>query len=515
MTDSWTQLEGHLVDEKFPLRRYLGGSDHSIVFLTHRPDDSVQDAAIKLIPADSIVPDLQFSRWRLAAQLSHPHLLRQFATGRCQLDGRDWLYIVTEHAEENLAQILPERPLTPEELGDAMEPLLDALVYLHSRNFVHARIKPPNILVAGDQVKLSTDGVLQLDDSSGRPQFPSAYDAPEYASGSISAASDSWSLGMAVVEALTQKLPEASAEQDARPRVPSTLPASFLDIARHTLQPDPEKRWTVTEIATRLNPQSRAAAAAASAKAVAPPAMSQPVHTAYVSRLAQTQSWQLPPGPAAKKYPSAKPSYFWLSTIAVLVLVASLAIPKFANHDANNSASTSAAPAVANRQPAAPARSARAQSAVPRPRPKSPERTPPAAAQQPSRSPDSLKTASEREKIPAPSAASPAAGSPTRGAKGAVLGQVLPEVSEKARATIRGTVRVNVRVQVSPAGKVTQAERDSGSSSPYFTDLSLEAARRWAFRPAELAGHGAPTEWLIRFEFSPSDTKAFPEQANP
>ena len=510
MTDSWTQLEGHLVDEKFPLRRYLGGSDHSIVFLTHRPDDSMQDAAIKLIPADSIVPDLQFSRWRLAAQLSHPHLLRQFATGGCQLDGRDWLYIVTEYAEENLAQILPERALTEKELGDALEPMLAALVYLHSRDFVHARIKPPNILVAGDQVKLSTDGVLELDSSSGRPQFPSAYDAPEYASGSLSAASDSWSLGMAVVEALTQSLPAAPAEQDTEAPVPSTLPASFLAIARHTLQRDPEKRWTVAEIAARLKPQL-----SASGKAIAPPAMSQPAHTAYISRLGQTQSWRLPPSPAARKYPSAKPSYFWLGAIAVMVLLAVLAIPRLANRNAHNSASTSAAPAVAIPQPVAPARSSRAQSAVPRTRPKSPEKMPPVEAQQQSRPQDSLKTASEKEKIPAASAASPSAGSSTRGAKGAVLGQVLPEVSQKARATIRGTVRVNVRVQVSPAGKVTQAERDSGSSSPYFTDLSLEAARRWAFRPTEVAGRSAPAEWLIRFEFSPSDTKAFPEQANP
>jgi TonB family protein len=128
-----------------------------------------------------------------------------------------------------------------------------------------------------------------------------------------------------------------------------------------------------------------------------------------------------------------------------------------------------------------------------------------------------LQAASEKEKIPGAPVASRSAASSTKisGSKGDVLDQVLPEVSLKARATIRGTVRVNVRVQVSPAGNVTQAELDSGSSSKYFADLSLEAARRWAFQSPEIHGHSAPTEWLIRFEFTPSDTKAFPQQTNP
>ena len=521
MTDSWTQLEGLLVEDKFPLRRYLGGSDHSIVFLTHLPDDSSQDAAIKLILADSLVPDLQLSRWRLAAQLTHPHLLRQFDTGRCQLDGRNWLYIVTEYADENLAQILPQRPLTPQELRDALEPVLDALAYLHSRNFIHARIKPPNILVAGDQIKLSTDGVLQLDDSPKPPQFPSAYDAPECASGSISAASDSWSLGMTVVEALTQNLPAANAAENGEPIVPSTLPGPLLELARHTLKRDPQQRWTATEIAKRLNPQSTAAVAATSASVVAPQAMVQPARTAHPARLLQTPSAQLPPLPATRKYPSAKSSYFLFGAIAAAILIAILVIPKFANRNAHHSSSRSAssAPAVAIPQPVAPAHSSPAQSVVSRSRSKSLGKIPPVQAQQQSQPGprDSLQAASEKEKIPAAPVASRSAASSTKisGSKGDVLDQVLPEVSQKARATIRGTVRVNVRVQVSPAGNVTQAELDSGSSSRYFADLSLEAARRWAFQSPEIHGHSAPAEWLIRFEFTPSDTKAFPQQTNP
>ena len=35
-----------------------------------------------------------------------------------------------EYAEDNLAQILPHRALTPEEVRDLLEPALDALTYL-------------------------------------------------------------------------------------------------------------------------------------------------------------------------------------------------------------------------------------------------------------------------------------------------------------------------------------------------------------------------------------------------
>ena len=44
--------------------------------------------------------------------------------------------------------------------------------------------------------------------------------------------------------------------------VPTTLPVPFIDIARRTLKRDPQQRCTVTEIATCLNSQSKAAAVA-------------------------------------------------------------------------------------------------------------------------------------------------------------------------------------------------------------------------------------------------------------
>ena len=104
MPEGWKQWEGRVVNDEFPLLRYLGGSERSAVFLSKRADGEPQDVAIKLILGNAENPELQLSWWELAAKFSHPHLLRLFRLGRCQLDGTDLLYVVTEYAEESLAQ---------------------------------------------------------------------------------------------------------------------------------------------------------------------------------------------------------------------------------------------------------------------------------------------------------------------------------------------------------------------------------------------------------------------------
>ena len=91
----------------------------------------------------------------------------------------------------------------------------------------------------------------------------------------------------------------------------------------------------------------------------------------------------------------------------------------------------------------------------------------------------------------------------------------MPEISQKARDTIRGTVRVSVVVHVAPSGEVSGAELDGASASKYFADAALQAARKWNFQSPELNGHSMPSEWRLRFEFSPSTTRVTPAQLAP
>src|SRR5712692_3785110 len=194
MTDAWKQWEGQAVNGEFQLLRYLGGCEPGAVFQTERREPDPQRAAIKLIPADPQNAELQLHRWALAAKLSHPQLIRLFKMGRCQLDGRDLLYVVMEYAEEDLSQVLTLRPITPAEAHEMLEPALDALAYVHSQGFVHGHLKPANIMAVDDRLKLSSDGLCRIDEPSGSLGRRGVYDAPETAGGAISPAADVWSI---------------------------------------------------------------------------------------------------------------------------------------------------------------------------------------------------------------------------------------------------------------------------------------------------------------------------------
>src|SRR5512141_1915852 len=140
--ESWKSWEGRLVDGKFPLRQWLGGSDHSAVFLTETPGSSGQKAAIKFIESENGAgAGRQADRLRATAKLTHPNLIRTFEAGRCQMNGTPLVYVVMEYAEEDLSQILPQRALAPAEVADLLPPVLDALSYLHGSGLVHGRIK--------------------------------------------------------------------------------------------------------------------------------------------------------------------------------------------------------------------------------------------------------------------------------------------------------------------------------------------------------------------------------------
>ena len=140
MPETWKHWEGQVVDGRFPLHQYLGGSDHSAVFLTDLGQGSGK-AAIKLISTSPNQRTTQLRRLEVAKKLPHPHLLRIFQAGECQLDGTQLVYMVMEYAEENLSQILPERPLTTAECRDLLSPLLEALTHIHSKGLVQGNLK--------------------------------------------------------------------------------------------------------------------------------------------------------------------------------------------------------------------------------------------------------------------------------------------------------------------------------------------------------------------------------------
>jgi TonB family protein len=503
MTDIWNQWEGRVVDERFTLGRYLGGSDHSAVYATEIPGPETRRAAIKFV-AESPQEDVQLHRWEIAAGLSHPNLLRVFASGTCRLDGRELLYTVMELAEEDLSQILPQRALTPDETRAMLPPVLDALAYLHGKGFAHTRIKPSNILAIGDQIKLSCDSICP----SGAPMIQrgakNLYEAPEATAGTAVPASDLWSLGVMLVEALRQHLPSWREAPSGELELAEKLPPPFQTILKHVLVKEPAGRWNSIDIQAELDPSKKSRATESVAEVARPPVVAafepQKKAAPAPARLApQTPRASLPRQSSVRRI---SPLWFVIPGLAsAAVLVAWIAITR----------ST----------PSAPPSSATASASDSRTTPPKKQRT--ASGEEhlsrADRPASKEKKREEKNDVPEATPASLSELTPKPGAriasKGQILDQVLPEVSQKARDTIWGTVRVGVRVHVEPSGSVSSAELDSPGPSKYFADQALKAAKQWEFIAPEVDGRSVASEWLVRFEFTQSSTKAFPRQVSP
>jgi TonB family protein len=530
MSEQWKKWEGQAVEGKFILGQCLASTEFSAVFLIELPDPPGQKAVLKLVAAGAPVAEEQLGLWKRAAHLTHPNLLTIFDASRCRLEDLPFIYAVMEYAEENLGEILPQRGLTAEEVRDVLDPALDVLVYLHGKGLVHGHLKPSNILATHDRLKLSSDSIFPIGEKRQLLRGRDVYDAPEMQSAPVSPKEDVWSLGVTLVEALTQHPPLFSSEQSADPSVPRELPDLFLVIAKHALRRDPHHRWSVAEIAARLNPAPLAAAAAvASSSAVVP---AQAASIANVSPLGVLLSSEpaVPLGkmpaiaetPVRRVPPPAKRGNASFFDYLVPVLLGAavfagliFAIPRLFNFHSQPS-STSAS--VTGEQPAAakPVESAEPKPAV-TPAAKAPEKIassePPGKVSRPAEnsSPVPAPAVLRADPTPAPraKAAAEAIG------RGEVLNEVLPKPPQKALSTIHGSFHVVVRVQVDAAGNVINAKLDSPGPSRYFAGLAEKAARQWQFSGAEAGGHGIPSAWLIRFEFTSSGVRATAQQSEP
>jgi TonB family protein len=309
MNEVGKQWEGQIVNGEFPLQRYLGASNRSAVFLTELGGTKSRRAAIKLIPADWEGAEMQLARLQAAAKLSHPHLLKIHQTGSCELRETKLFYIVLEYADEDLSQVLPVRVLTQAEGLDMLPPVLDALSYLHRQGFVHSRVRPRNIVAVNERLKLSSDSIQKEGGAIPDSTKPSAYDAPEMARGLVSPAGDVWSLGVTLVEAMTQRLPVWDGAGSDDPVLPATLPEPFRDIAFHCLRGEPSQRWTLADIAARL--KSGTSSSASSKSSLARPVMASAITLLLVALaiwgLFRHRGETQPNAPAAAEQTETKP----------------------------------------------------------------------------------------------------------------------------------------------------------------------------------------------------------------
>jgi TonB family protein len=452
---------GRVVDGKFALLQWLGPSDFGGVFLAELDGLPWKQADVEFIPADAEYAEALTAAWALAAPLSHPHLIRLIDSDRCAIDTSFLIYAITEHPEEVLSEILPQRPLTPAEAGEALASIVDALAYLHGAGIVHGHLRPENILVVEDRLKLSVRRLYATGQPAWHTAARSVYDAPETGNGPISPAVDIWSLGVTLVEALTQ-YPVWDRSIDGEPVVPASIPEPFQTIAHECLRTDPARRCTLSDIKGRLQQFAPAAA-------VTEPVLSGEVLTELT-----------PVEPAAEKHvaiaipdrhrgPAILAAVFFLVALIVTLIVHSHHVQ--------------------------PTQTSAGQRSLPAGQPKPPASQPALPA-----------NPATRRSTPVPENQGPTKGATTSEA----AERAMPDLLPSAVQSIRGEVNVTVRVAVDAGGNVESASLDSPGPSKYFAKTSLQAAQNWKFKPAQV-----PSAWILHFTFTQAGTEITPVQESP
>lgn len=202
-----------------------------------------REVAVKLLKAELVDHPELVERFRLearhAASLSHPGIAAVYDYGEQPTTGRLTVYLVMELVDgEPLSSVLAREPLLPlPTVLSLLAQAADALAAAHARGVVHRDIKPGNLLLVGDTVKVTDFGIARAIDAVPVTQVGQVVGTPQYMSpeqltgAAASPASDIYSLGVLGYELLAGHRPF---EDDSLPalamahlhRLPPPLPAS-------------------------------------------------------------------------------------------------------------------------------------------------------------------------------------------------------------------------------------------------------------------------------------------------
>lgn len=244
---------------RYYLQSPLGHGGMSEVYLAY--DELMKrDVAIKVLNSVNAVHVARFQREAEAVgRLSHDHILPAFDYGE---DG-PWHYLVMPYIKGiTLREVLAEGPLSPQEAGEILVQIADALQYAHEQHIIHRDIKPSNILIRDDyHVYLADFGLAKsLQDShdvtqSGMLLGTPEYMAPDLAEGPATPGSDIYALGVLLYQMIVGRVPFLAETPLAvymkhlheTPIPPSQLnphlPPALDAIVLRALEKEPQRRY--------------------------------------------------------------------------------------------------------------------------------------------------------------------------------------------------------------------------------------------------------------------------------
>jgi serine/threonine protein kinase len=240
--------------------------------------------AIKVLPP-SVLADVEAiarlkREARTAAQLYHPSIATIHSI---EQDG-DHIFIVEEFVEgDSLTRVIKRGGLSESEICRIGRAVADALAEAHAKGIVHRDIKPDNIIVAGNRVKVLDFGIAKQVGVVGAPssETPTAfvtqqgmilgtihYMSPEQALGkTIDGRTDVFSLGVVLYEMATGRRPFAGETitetmtqiiRDEPPTPVSVNPGispGMNEIIQHCLRKTVAERFTAAELVNALDAQ--------------------------------------------------------------------------------------------------------------------------------------------------------------------------------------------------------------------------------------------------------------------
>ena len=257
-------MEGQQIGQ-YHLETLLGAGGFGGVFRASEVvrDQVLRQLAIKIIPGNS---PQQLEELIAAANLEHEHLIRSYTAGECRILNTEMLYLAMELAESSLDRRFEHGNFQSSEIRQILTEVVSALAYLHGQRQVHRDLKPANILRVRNRWKLSDFGLIKRLDSRSYAQTSNpigtiAYMPPEAFEGNISADWDMWSLGIMLVQMITNRLPYQFNEptqllkrvMNCELNLPA-LPDEFKPIILGCLQQDRQRRWTANQVLSTLHP---------------------------------------------------------------------------------------------------------------------------------------------------------------------------------------------------------------------------------------------------------------------
>jgi serine/threonine protein kinase len=213
------------------------------------------------------------------AELSSHQLLVPLFQG--EWEGRV-VEITPFFSQGNLADFIKRNgPLDKEAALRLVRQVTDGLEQLHGAAIQHRDLKPTNILVRSEQpldVVLADFGSAAVTDTTvlTQPHGTLFYSAPETLTGLYSKASDYWSLGIVLIEALTGCSIAATLRNDAllpyrivqgKVPIPPSIPKGWQPLLSGLLQRDHYRRWQAADVRFWLDRGSQKVGIAAEKKA--------------------------------------------------------------------------------------------------------------------------------------------------------------------------------------------------------------------------------------------------------